>query len=269
MLSSDVYESRSWDLFCADEFLEAADMLREGLRFYPDNLELQMHRIISLGNADEFGELVVAYRKYYAMGGRDITARVWYAIALNRLGRCSEVLTVLATLSEQEQLDLADGVQAMLSLTRVARHKPLRAKAASVGLKLARKLVGLYPEEAEPHFAVGYWMSTTRKCTKKALAHLAKGVELAPDRHDFRVYYGNGLYEMGRDEEALAEWAKVPVGEIDCSMALRRMMGVYTSKGHHEESAACEARLKEVEEKDCQKTSLSDADVQRLMGALT
>jgi tetratricopeptide (TPR) repeat protein len=254
-------------LFCADKEIEAADLLREGVSSYPCNLDLWEHLLICLGNAHEYGEFLATYRKYLAMGGKAIPVRVWHAISLKQVGKPDAAVTEVESIEQEDRLELNDGIQAMRCLISLARPKKTRAAVSALGLKIAQKLVALYPDEAAPQFAIGFWMSTPRKCSKKALACLARAVELAPERHDFRSYHANCLYEMKRYPEALTEWEKIPLGEIDCQTALGRMVALYESVEAHEKAAACQARLKKTEEANS--TSLSDADIQRLMGALT
>jgi len=242
-LSSEEYDERAHHLYNDGDYDAALDTLKEGLRLYPNAVELYVGMGYTRLAREEFAWAKQAFEKALALDPDHEDALVGLGEVLLRLGRRPEALRFFDRARRSGALDDSD---LLLSMGRALYRERLFEEARDVFAEAAT----LHPDSAEACAALGY---TLHRLGDEAAArrHLRRALKLDPEHHEARVYLAHLLYDRGDWEGALREFERVPPAEHWDPVALWRTIELKRALQGAEpgdpELLPWEARLEELE----------------------
>jgi len=242
-LSSEEYDERAQQLYDEGRYDAALTLLREGLRLYPNALELY----VGLGFAhlarEEFPWARNAFEKALLLDGDNEDALVGLGEALLRIGRHAAALTVFGRVREGPS---GSDPQILLGIGRALYREGLGPEARDIFLDTLE----LAPELADAHAGLGYTFHLDGQ-VRRARAALRRALALDERHHEARVFLAHLLYDGGRWEDALAAYRRVPPAQHWDPLALRRtleLMAVLEGvDADAQDTAPWRARLRAVE----------------------
>jgi Flp pilus assembly protein TadD len=197
-LSSDEYDERAHQLYNEGRYDEAIELLREGLRLYPDAVELEVGMGYARLAREEFAWARRAFEAALVGDPEHEEALAGLGEVLLRLGARDAALgcfdRVLALGFEQD-LDLV--LQMGRALFREGMQGPAR--------RYFELAVRAHPESAEAAACVGYAAHRLAQ-EPDALEWLRRALEVEPQHAEARIYLANLLYDRGDYEQALGEF---------------------------------------------------------------
>jgi Flp pilus assembly protein TadD len=230
-LSSEEFDERAHQLYDAGEYDRALEVLREGLRRYPESADLH----IGLGYVrlarEEFAWARHSFERSLAIDAEHEDGWVGMGETLLKFGRLEESLRCFARIDE---LGLSDACELGLAIGRALYREGLyRESRERLGL-LARA----HRDVAEVRAALGYTLHALSD-EAGARRELRAAMRLDPEMHEVRVYLAHLLFERGDLEEALRELEKVPPEEHWDPLSLWRFIELKCSlEGCSEEDEA-------------------------------
>lgn len=222
-LSSEEFDERAHRLHDAGEYDAALDLLREGLRAYPDAVELH----IGLGYVrvarEEFAWARLAFEEALLRDSEHEDAWVGLGETLLKFGRYDQALECF---SRVDALGLEDELEIGLAMGRALYREGLftDARQRFVGLETA------HGESAEVSAALGYTLHALGD-DLGARFHLRRAVRLDTELHEARIYLSHLLYERGDLRGALRELERVPPAEHWDTLSLWRFLELKESLG--------------------------------------
>jgi tetratricopeptide (TPR) repeat protein len=194
-LSSDEYDERAHQLYNEGRYDEAIDLLRDGLRLYPDTVELEVGMGYARLAREEFAWARRAFESALLDDPDNEEARAGLGEVLLRLGERNAALScfdrVLA-MGFEEDLDLV--LQMGRALFREGMLEPAR--------RYFELAAGGHPDSAEAAACVGYAAHRLAQ-EDDALTWLRRALAVEPKHAEARIYLANLLYDRGEYEEAL------------------------------------------------------------------
>jgi tetratricopeptide (TPR) repeat protein len=230
-LSSEEFDERAHQLYDAGEYDEALDVLREGLRRYPDSADLH----VGLGYVrlarEEYAWARHCFEHALQIDREHEDGWVGTGETLLKFGRVEEALDCFAKVDElgadeDGELGLAMG----RALYREGMYDESRDR-----LTRAVKAQG---ESAELRAALAYTLHAVGE-ELPALRELRAALRLDPELHEVRIYLSHLLFERGDLEGALREMERVPPAEHWDPLSLWRFIELKcTLEGHADDDAA-------------------------------
>jgi Flp pilus assembly protein TadD len=204
-LSSEEFDERAHQLYDAGEYDRALEVLREGLRRYPDSVDLH----IGLGYVrlarEEFAWARCSFERSLALDDEHEDGWVGMGETLLKFGRLEESLRCFARIDE---LGLSDDCELGLAIGRALYREGLYRESKDRLALLARA----HREVAEVRAALGYTLHALGD-EVGARRELRAAMRLDPEMHEVRVYLAHLLFERGVLEDALRELERVPPEE--------------------------------------------------------
>jgi predicted Zn-dependent protease len=236
-------EKQARELYQKDQHLEAAEVLRTGLRQHPDSLELLDPLIGVLNTAGEFGESAVVFRAYQRLGGDAAYVRISGARALCETGQKAQALQALRPLVDEPVLTANDGNRAGILLAEISTESSLFKESCHLGLRLAEKTLAHNADNAEAQYAMGFWLHSGWGLDEAARSHLDAAVKDAPERWTFRELLGHVLLALDKKDEAIEAWTKIPVDKVGWTSVLKDLVRLLTERDRMAEASIYLKRL--------------------------
>lgn len=241
-LSSEEFDEQAHQLYDAGEYDEALEMLREGLKRYPNSADLH----VGLGYVrlarEEFAWAKQSFGTALGFEADHEDGWVGMGETLLKFGETQEALRCFRRIDE---LDLSDDLELGLAIGRALYREGLYELAC----ERLEPLVEQHPDSAELHAALGYAQHAMGG-DADALRTLRTAVCLDPALHEVRIYLSHMLFERGDLNGALRELDHVPASEHWDPLSVWRYLELkYTLGGHRENDAELEPwreRLREL-----------------------
>lgn len=215
------------------KFVEAREILEQGISLHPDSADLQFYLGNLLLEEHRPALAIISFRKALSMGSTDANVHASLGAAHDRLGQLEQAATsyqnairlaprnalfqgFLATLLlKQGHTDAAiAGYQKAIALDpeHAGIHGELGEAFRQMGDFAAaaahcRKAVALQPDLASAHNCLGAVLGESRQFAD-ALSSFGKAIALAPDFAEALGNRSNTLLSLNRREEALADAEK-------------------------------------------------------------
>jgi tetratricopeptide (TPR) repeat protein len=197
-LSSDEYDERAHQLYNEGQYDEAIELLRTGLRLYPDAVELQVGMGYARLAREEFAWARRSFEAALVVDPEHEEALAGLGEVLLKFGARPAALgcfdRVLA-LGFDQDLDLV--LQMGRALFREGQVEPAR--------RYFETAVRAHPDSAEAVACVGYAAHRLAQ-EQDALDWLRRALTIEPRHAEARIYLANLLYDRGDYEAALGEF---------------------------------------------------------------
>jgi Flp pilus assembly protein TadD len=220
-LSSEEFDEQAHQLYDAGEYDRALEVLLEGVRRYPDAVDLQ----VGLGYVrlarEEFAWARQTFETAIALDAEHEDAWVGLGEALLKFGRLDEALACFARVDD---LGLGDDLELGLAIGRALYREALYRESRQ---RLA-SLAAAHRESAEVRAALGYTLHALGD-DLGARRELRSALRLDPALHEVRIYLAHLLFERGDREGALRELDTVPPSEHWDPLSLWRFIELKSS----------------------------------------
>lgn len=204
-LSSEEFDEQAHQFYNAGEYEKALEVLQEGLRRYPDAVDLR----VGLGYVrlarEEFAWARQTFDEALAVDPEHEDAWVGLGESLLKFGRLEEGLGCFARVDE---LGLGEDLELGLAIGRALYREGLYRESQ-------RRLVTVaaaHRESAEVRAALGYTLHALGDDVG-ARRELRAALRLDPELHEVRIYLSHLLFERGDLAGALREMEQVPPAE--------------------------------------------------------
>jgi Tfp pilus assembly protein PilF len=242
-LSSEEYDERAHRLYDQGDYETALETLKEGLRLYPNSVELHVGLGYTRLAREEYAWAKQSFEHALILDGEHEDALVGLGEALLRFGRRDDAMRYF---TRARDTGCADDLDLLLSMGRALYRERMFEEAKEVFVEAA----ALYRESAEAAAALGY---TFHRLADEVAARkeLRRALHLEPEHHEARIYLGHLLYDNSEWAGALKEFERVPAAEHWDTLALWRLIELKRALTGAEPGstpvAAWEARLEELE----------------------
>lgn len=220
-LSSEEFDEQAHQLYDAGEYDRALEVLNEGLRRYPDAVDL----LVGLGYVrlarEEFAWARQSFARALELDGDHEDAWVGLGEALLKFGRLEEALHCFARIDD---LGLDEDLELGLAIGRALYREALYRESRQ---RLAR-LAAVHKESAEVRAALAYTLHALGD-DLGARRELRAALRLDPTLHEVRIYLSHLLFERGDTEGALRELERVPPAEHWDPLSLWRFIELKSS----------------------------------------
>ncbi|HET7273840.1 MAG TPA: tetratricopeptide repeat protein [Longimicrobiaceae bacterium] len=204
-LSSEEFDEEAHQLYDAGEYDQALVVLQEGLRRFPDGVDLH----VGLGYVrlarEEFAWAKLSFEEALTLDGEHEDAWVGRGEALLKFGELEAALQCFAHVDE---LGLADDLELGLGIGRALYREGLFRESKD---RLTR-LAAANPDSAEVHAALGYTLHALGD-DLGARRTLRRALHQDSTLHEVRIYLSHLLFERGDADASLAELERVPPDE--------------------------------------------------------
>jgi Flp pilus assembly protein TadD len=242
-LSSEEYDERAHRLYDDGDYDTALETLKEGLRLYPDCVELHVGLGYTRLAREEFAWARQAFEHALVLDPEHEDGMVGFGEALLRFGRFAEALQLFERACRAggtEDLDL------VLSMGRALYRERLYDEARDIFVQA----VEAHPDSAEAAACLGYALHRLDD-ERGARRQLRRALRLDPELAEARIYMGHLLYDRGEWRAALKEFQLVRPAEHWDALALWRVLELSRTLAGLEAGAAelrpWEVRLAELE----------------------
>src|SRR5688572_8460559 len=242
-LSSEEYDEQAHRLYDSGDYENALDTLREGLRLYPNSVELHVGLGYTRLAREEFVWARQCFEHALILDGEHEDALVGLGESLLRFGRREEAMIMFR---RARDTGCADDLDLLLSMGRALYRERMFEEAKDVFQEAA----SLYRDSAEAAAALGYTLHRMNDETA-ARKELRRSLHLEPDHHEARIYLGHLLYDNSEWAGALKEFERVPASDHWDTLALWRLIELKRSLTGAEPGSSAvtlwETRLEELE----------------------
>ena len=242
-LSSEEYDERAHRLYDSGDYDAAIETLKEGLRLYPNSVELHIGLGYTRLAREEYIWAKQCFEHALVLDGEHEDALVGLGEALLRFGRRREALDLF---QRARDTGCADDLDLLLTMGRALYRERMFEEAKEVFVEATSG----YRDSAEAAVSLGYVLHRLGD-EMAARRELRRGLHLDPQLHEARTYLGHLLYEANEWSAALREFERVPVADHFDTLAVWRVIEL---KRLLEEAvpgsaalAMWEARLQELE----------------------
>jgi tetratricopeptide (TPR) repeat protein len=215
-LSSEEYDERAQRLYNEGRYDAALGLLREGLRLYPNAVDLYVGLAFAQLSREEFAWAKNAFEKALLLDEHNEDALVGLGETLLRIGHHAEALNVFGRARRRRS---GADPQLLLSIGRALYREGLGPQARDAFLDALEAT----PDLAEAHAGLAYTFHLDGQ-VRRARATLRRALDLNPHLHEARVFLGHLLYDAGSWEGALATYRAVPIDEHWDALAVRRAL---------------------------------------------
>lgn len=220
-LSSEEFDEQAHQLYDAGEYERALEVLREGLRRYPEAVDLH----VGLGYVrlarEEFAWAQESFRAALEIDPEHEDGWVGLGETLLKFGRLGEAL---ACFGRVDELGLGDELELGLAIGRALYREALYRESRQ---RLAQ-LAAAHRDAAEVRAALAYTLHALGD-DLGARRELRAALRLDPALHEVRIYLSHLLYERGDTAGALRELERVPPSEHWDPLSLWRFIELRSS----------------------------------------
>ena len=204
-LSSEEFDERAHLHYDAGEYDQALEVLKEGLKRYPQAVDLH----VGLGYVrlarEEYVWAYTSFSDALAIDPEHEDGWVGLGETLLKFGRLDEALTAFGRV---EELGLEEDCEMGLAIGRALYREGLFRESRDRLAALARE----HRDSAEVRAALGYTLHALGD-ELGARRELRAALRLDPELHEVRVYLAHLLFERGDMEASLREMERVPPAE--------------------------------------------------------
>lgn len=204
-LSSEEYDEQAHQLYDAGEYDQALELLREGLKRYPDAVDLHVGIGYVRLAREEYAWALKAFETALTLDAEHEDGWAGRGETLLKFGRVEEALACFRRIDD---LGLGDDLELGLAMGRALYREALfresRERLLTVSLA--------HPDIAEVRAALGYTLHALGD-DLGARRELRAALRLDPALHEVRIYLSHLHFERGDMETALRELELVPPSE--------------------------------------------------------
>jgi Flp pilus assembly protein TadD len=204
-LSSEEFDEQAHQLYDAGEYDQALEVLREGLRRYPEAVDLHVGLGYVRVAREEYAWANRSFEEALALDADHEDAWVGLGETLLKFGRLEEAQRCFARVDE---LGLSEDLELGLAIGRALYREALFRESRQ---RLAA-LATAHADNAEVRAALGYTLHALGDDIG-ARRELRAALRLDPQLHEVRIYFSHLLFERGDARAALRELEKVPASE--------------------------------------------------------
>ena len=204
-LSSEEYDEQAHQLYDAGEYDRALELLQDGLKRYPDAVDLHVGMGYVRLAREEFAWGLKAFEKALTLDPEHEDGWVGRGESLLKFGRVDEALACFRKIDEMglgEDLEL--GLAMGRALYREALFRESRQRLVSLAM--------VHPDAAEVRAALGYTLHALGD-DLGARRELRAALRQEPALHEVRIYLAHLLFERGDLPASLRELEQVPPEE--------------------------------------------------------
>jgi tetratricopeptide (TPR) repeat protein len=204
-LSSEEYDEQAHQLYDAGEYDRALELLREGLKRYPDAVDLHVGIGYIRLAREEFAWALKAFETALTLDAEHEDGWVGRGETLLKFGRVEEAL---ACFRKIDDLGLGDDLELGLAMGRALYREALFRESRE-------RLVGLavvHPDVADVRAALGYTLHALGD-DLGSRRELRAALRLDAALHEVRIYLSHLHFERGDLASALRELELVPPDE--------------------------------------------------------
>lgn len=227
-LSSEEYDERAHALYNEGQYDEALDVLREGLKLYPQAVELH----VGIGYArlarEEFAWARKSFEEALILDAEHEDALAGLGETLLKFGQTDMAQRAF---DRTVMLGYDDDIDLMLQIGRAQFREGLVEGA----LAFFERAVAISSDSAEAAACVGYAQHRLGNETE-AVAALQRALALEPEFGEARVYLANIMYDAGDMDAALAEFEKTTTEDHWDELGIWRLMELKKSAYKLEDS---------------------------------
>ncbi|MBW3628627.1 MAG: tetratricopeptide repeat protein [Gemmatimonadetes bacterium] len=230
-ISSEEFDERAHQLYDSGEYDQALDVLREGLRRYPDSADLH----VGLGYVrlarEEFVWAYNCFQQALTFDADHEDGWVGTGETLLKFGRVDEALNCFAKVDD---LGLGDDPELGLAIGRALYREGMYRESRERLVRLAKA----HADTAEVRAALAYTLHALGD-DLGARRELRAALKLDEALHEVRIYLSHLLFERGDLEAALREMERVPPAEHWDPLSLWRYIELKGSlEGHTDDDPA-------------------------------
>lgn len=213
-LSSEEYDEQAHQLYDAGEYDRALDLLKEGLKKYPDAVDLHVGIGYIRLAREEYAWGLKAFETALALDPEHEDGWAGRGESLLKFGRIEESL---ACFRKIDDLGLSDDLELGLAMGRALYREALfrESRERLVALSL------VHPDVADVRAALGYTLHALGD-DLGARRELRAALRLDPTIHEVRIYLSHLCFERGDLQGALRELEQVPPSEHWDSLSVWR-----------------------------------------------
>mgnify|MGYP002778068403 FL=1 len=204
-LSSEEYDEQAHQLYDSGEYDRALELLQEGLKSYPDAVDLHVGIGYVRLAREEYAWGLKAFEKSLTLDPEHEDGWVGRGEALLKFGRIDESLACFRKIDE---LGLGEDLELGLAMGRALYREALFRESRQRLVALA----AVHPDVADVRAALGYTLHALGD-DLGARRELKAGLRLDPGLHEVRIYLSHLHFERGDLEAALRELELVPPTE--------------------------------------------------------
>lgn len=204
-LSSEEYDEQAHQLYDAGEYDCALELLQDGLRRYPDAVDLHVGIGYIRLAREEFAWGLKAFEKALTLDPEHEDGWVGRGEALLKFGRIDDALACFRKIDE---LGLGDDLELGLAMGRALYREALFRESRQRLVALA----AAHPDVADVRAALGYTLHALGD-DLGARRELRASLRLDANLYEVRIYLSHLHFERGDLENALRELELVPPDE--------------------------------------------------------
>jgi Flp pilus assembly protein TadD len=215
-LSSEEYDERAHKLYDRGDYDEALATLKEGLRLYPNSVDLHVGLGYTRLAREEYPWARVSFDKALVLDPDHDDAMVGLGETLLRFGRFAEAMTLFQRVRSGPAGEDTDLLLAMgRALFREGHYEE-----AQIAFQAA---VDGCPNDAEATASLGFALHRVGQ-EEAAIVELRGALALAPDHHEARIYLGHVLYDRADWSGALEAFAALAPADQWDALAVWRLV---------------------------------------------
>lgn len=204
-LSSEEYDEQAHQLYDAGEYERALELLQDGLKRYPDSVDLHVGIGYVRLAREEYAWGLKSFEKALTLDPEHEDGWVGRGEALLKFGRVEEAL---ACFRKVDEMGLSDDMELGLAIGRALYREALYRESRQ---RLAALAIA-HPDAAEVRAALGYTLHALGD-DLGARRELRAALRNDADLHEVRIYLSHLQFERGDLEGALRELEIVPPEE--------------------------------------------------------
>ncbi len=237
-LSSEEYDERAHAFYNEARYDEALDLLREGLKLYPNAVELHVGAGYARLARDEYAWARRSFEEALVLDPEHEDALAGLGEILLKFGAVEQGIRVF---DRTIALGYADDVDLMLQIGRSLFREGLVEQALTFFERGAQQA----EDSAEARACIGYALHRLGK-DDEAMDALKRALEIDPSLSEARIYLANLLYDAGKQPEALVEFDRTVPDDHWDELGIWRLIELRKEAGVVDENSD---QLKEWEER--------------------
>lgn len=244
-MNSDEVEKRARELSTEGRFIEAADLLREGIKHAPWTDDLRVGLIMTLGFSKEYTQVVMEFKKLKNIASVEPQAIIMTARAYRNLGLHDTAIEMLDDAIKERRLDPDDAFEATVELSHLVRRTKMKEKVLKIGNAVSKEILKSYPKVPQANFVYGYWLTVKEK-NREAIAYFKYAAESSPERMCYWSFLGDTYMKLKDKKSAAKAWANLAADGFkseDDIDTLDTMCDLFEKEGYKEEWFRCADRI--------------------------
>ncbi|HUE95160.1 MAG TPA: tetratricopeptide repeat protein [Longimicrobiaceae bacterium] len=204
-LSSEEYDEQAHQLYDAGEYDRALELLRDGLKKYPDAVDLHVGIGYVRLAREEYAWGLKAFESSLTLDPEHEDGWVGRGESLLKFGRVDEAMACFRKIDE---MGLAEDLELGLAIGRALYREALFRESRQRLVALA----AVHPDAADVRAALGYTLHALGD-DLGARRELRAALRLDANLHEVRIYLAHLLFERGDLAGSLRELEQVPPEE--------------------------------------------------------